>query len=96
VNEALSMLAKAGAEPGNLYTLEDEETLSRMLEEGLITEAEARSKELPLNKIARAIVFKTSEGKKIKRGFENRQRAVRVIDELTASHKWKGANQNKV
>jgi DNA-binding CsgD family transcriptional regulator len=93
VKQLLSKLAAAGVKPERLYPIEDESTLRRMLEGGLISEEEAHSGELPVNKLVRAFVLKTSEGKKIRPGFESRQRALRVIDELVESHKWKKADK---
>jgi hypothetical protein len=93
VKQLLSKLAAADVDPERLYPITDESTLRRMLEAGLITEEEAHSGELPVNKLVRAFILNTREGKRIRPGFENRQRALRAIDELVEFHKWKKADK---
>jgi hypothetical protein len=62
--------------------------INMMLKERLIDEAEAEQGLLPLNKFVRALLLKTSEGKRIRSAFEGKNRALRTIDELIEAQKW--------
>jgi DNA-binding NarL/FixJ family response regulator len=84
----IDRLKKAGANPDMTYPLEDEVIINMMLKERLIDEAEAEQGLLPLNKFVRALLLKTSEGKRIRSAFEGKNRALRTIDELIEAQKW--------
>lgn len=88
VTGIIDKLKQAGATPDGVYSVKDVTILSKMLNEGLADESEVESGLLPLNKLVQALLLKTSEGKRIRSGFEGRHRALRTIEELIATRKW--------